>query len=216
MLPRPHALLLSIRRSRARAEVGQPPFRQASYSASVLHCLPKTAMLSYMSIATLRATVAAWLVAVGGCANMQPSPPERSEPHEALAFYVGTWTTSDPMFRETCAWLPEARRHVVCRARVQIPGGNRESLGVYSYDPTSGDYLYHGFGSRGGVLIERGRRIANGFHFTSERGTGAEHVRTRFTIEEGADGRVNTITERSRADGPWVVEQTLQYLRTRP
>jgi hypothetical protein len=165
---------------------------------------------------TLRAALAAWLLAVSGCANTQPSPTERSEPHEALAFYVGTWTTSDPKFQETCSWLPESRRHIICRARVQTASGTRESLGVYSYDQTSGEYLYHGFGSRGTVMIERGRRTPNGFHFTSERGTGTDRVRTRFTIEEAAEGRVNTVTETSKADGPWVVDDRTDYLRTRP
>jgi hypothetical protein len=177
-------------------------------------------MPTFVPNVTLRAALVTWLVVVGGCATTQPpnllSPTERSEPHEALDFYVGTWTTSDPKFRETCSWLPEGRRHIVCRARVQTASGTRESLGVYSYDQITSDYLYHGFGSRGGVMIERGRRISNGFHFTSERGTGAERVKTRFTIEEAADGRVNTITEKSTAEGPWVVEERTVYLRTRP
>ena len=119
-------------------------------------------------------------------------------------------------FRETCSWLPEGRRHIVCRARVQRAEGAVEALGVYSYDQTKGEYLYHGFGSRGGVTIERGHRIPDGFHFTSERGTGADRVRTRFTIVEGAQGRVSTVSETSKGEGPWVVEERVEYLRTRP
>jgi hypothetical protein len=65
-------------------------------------------------------------------------------------------------------------------------------------------------------MIERGRRIPNGFHFTSERGSNAETLRTRFTIEEATDGRVNTMTETSKADGPSVVVDRTVYLRTRP
>ena len=92
----------------------------------------------------------------------------------------------------------------------------REALGVYSYDPTQGEYLYHGFGARGGISKERGQRIAKGFHFTSERGTGVDRVRKRFTIEEAGQGRVNTVSETAKADGPWVVEERVEYLRTRP
>jgi hypothetical protein len=167
--------------------------------------------------------LAAWVALVSGCANSHsadlPSPLERSEPHAALAFYEGTWTILDKEhegYRETCSWLDEVRRHIVCRARVQKADGPRESLGVYSYDQARGEYLYHGFGSRGVIMIERGQRIPNGFHFTSERGAGADRVRTRFTIVEGAQGRVNTVSETSKAEGPWLVDERREYLRTRP
>ncbi len=52
-----------------------------------------------MCIVIRRVVLAAWLVSISGCANSQPvglpSPSERSEPHEALAFYEGTWTRLD-------------------------------------------------------------------------------------------------------------------------
>ena len=77
--------------------------------------------------------LAAWVASVSGCANSHsadlPSPLERSEPHEALAFYEGTWTILDKEhegYRETCSWLGEVRRHIVCRARVQSADGPRE------------------------------------------------------------------------------------------
>lgn len=176
-----------------------------------------------MAIVICRVALAAWFASVSGCSNSQsaelPLPSERSEPHEALAFYEGTWTIPDKKhesYRETCSWLAKARRHIVCRARDETANGPLESLGVYSYDQTTGEYLYHGFGSRGGVSTERGQRIPNGFHFTSERGTGADRVRTRFTIVEAAQGRVNTVSETAKADGPWVFDERLEYLRTRP
>ena len=89
-----------------------------------------------MCIVIRRVVLAAWLVSISGCANSQPvglpSPSERSEPHEALAFYEGTWTRLDGKpeedFRETCSWLPGGRRHMVCRARWQTANGPRETL----------------------------------------------------------------------------------------
>jgi hypothetical protein len=181
------------------------------------------AMPTKMAIVICRVALAAWLASVSGCSNSQsedlPSPSERSAPHEELAFYEGTWTIPDKeheSYRETCSWLPGGRRHIVCRARLQTADGPRETLGVYSYDQTRAEYLYHGFGARGSVTIERGQRIPKGFHFTSERGTGSDRVRTRFTIEEGTQGRVNTVSETAKAEGPWIVEEKLEYLRTRP
>lgn len=180
-------------------------------------------MPTSIAIVTCRVALAAWLASVGGYSHSQsaelPLPSARSEPHEALAFYEGTWTIPDKKhkrYRETCSWLAKGRRHIVCRARNETANGPVESLGVYSYDKTAGEYLYHGFGSRGGVSTERGQRIPNGFHFTSERGTGADRVRTRFTIVEAAQGRVNTVSETAKADGPWVLDERLEYLRTRP
>jgi hypothetical protein len=40
--------------------------------------------------------------------------------------------------------------------------------------------------------------------------------REATTIEEAAHGRVNTVTETATVEGPWVVEERLEYLRTRP
>ena len=183
----------------------------------------RISMPTKVSSVTRRVALSAWLASVVGFANSQSaslsSPLERSEPHEALAFYEGTWTITDKeheSYRETCSWLAGGRRHVVCSASVQTANGPRESVGVYSYDTTGGEYLYHGFGFRGNVVTERGQRIPKGFRFMSERGTGADRVLTRFTIEEGPHGRVNTVSEVSKTAGSWVVEERLEYLRTRP
>jgi hypothetical protein len=190
---------------------------QHLYSHNI-HAMPPVASTVIRCVA-----VAAWLASVSGCAISQPAglplPPERSEPHEALAFYEGTWTLLDKKregYQETCSWLDDRRRQIVCRTRLQTDSGLREALGVYSYDQTSREYLYHGFGGSGSLMTERGQRIPKGFRFTSEQGTGAEKVRKRFTIEEAAQGRVNTVSETSRAEGPWVIEEKLEYLRTRP
>jgi hypothetical protein len=180
-------------------------------------------MSKYVSTMIRAFALATSLLSVSGWANSQaatsPPPTERSEPHEALGFYEGTWTVSDSKhegYRETCSWLAGGRRHIVCKAHVQTASGTRETLGTYSYDPTSGDYLAHSFGVSGGVITERGQRIPKGFVFRSERGTGADKVQVRFTIEEAAQGHVNTVTETASAGGPWIVEEKLEYLRTRP
>jgi hypothetical protein len=205
-------LVAPYRRRRSPREVSMKAFarRQLADSAHGTVCRD-----------LLPVVLVAWFASVAVSARSQPadSPSARSEPHEALAFYEGTWTPQGKKlgrYRESCAWLTGGRRHVVCTARADTANGPVESLGVYSYDPTRGEYLYHGFGSRGAVSTERGQRISNGFRFVSESGVGADRVRTRFTITEGAPGRVNTVNEVAKADGPWVVEEELEYLRTRP
>jgi hypothetical protein len=180
-------------------------------------------MPTYVSTVALRVTFAAWLLAVSAGASAQPakppSPMERSEPHEALTFYEGTWTILEDKehasYRDTCSWLPEGRRHIVCKARAQTPNGPIEALGIYSYDQASGEYLYHGFNAGGRVSIDRGQRTPTGFLFLKEAGTGADRTRERFTLEEQAGGRVIAVTETAKADGPWVVDDRTIYLRTR-
>jgi hypothetical protein len=39
-------------------------------------------------------------------------------------------------------------------------------------------------------------------------------MQTRFTIVEADDGHVNTLNEVSKAGGPWVVDEKLEYVRT--
>ncbi|MDP1587018.1 MAG: hypothetical protein Q8M07_04715, partial [Prosthecobacter sp.] len=148
-----------------------------------------------------------------------PSPLLPSEPHEALAFYEGTWKTSHKDrvdVEETCTWLQGGRRHIVCRARRQASDGMREALGVYSYDEARREYVYHGFGSRGDLSFEHGQRIPNGFQFFSENGEGFQRSQARFTIVESVNGKVNTLLEETKAGGPWVVVEKVEYVRTRP
>lgn len=181
-------------------------------------------MSTRMTIVIYRVALAAWLAAVSGVASLQaadlPVASKSSDPYEALSFYVGTWTLLDKKhegYAETCSWLAGGgRRHIVCRSSVTTAEGSRESLGVYSYDQAKSEFVYHGFNKPGSVYIERGRRLPQGFVYTSEQGTGVDRVRTRFTIVEGEPGRVSTVNELSKADGPWVVDEKLEYLRTRP
>ena len=93
------------------------------------------------------------LVCTIACSQAQPnpSPATASPPHELLSFFEGTWIIADARpeegFRETCTWLAQGRRHMVCRASWQSASGPREGLSVFSYDAASGEYLYHGFRS---------------------------------------------------------------------
>ncbi len=174
-----------------------------------------------MPIVVKRLALAGLLASVGVDVHSQaadwPRPMERSEPHEALAFFEGTWTVpGNKGWRESCSWLAEGRRHIVCRPRWENPKGALEGLSVYSYDETNGAYLAHSFKASGLVTAERGHRIPRGFRFMSESGAGAERVRERLTLEEDVGGRVIVVSETAKGEGPWVVENKTGYLRTRP
>jgi hypothetical protein len=158
------------------------------------------------------------LVATVCVASTNPSSTSPSDPYEALEFYVGHWRLLDKGnedYRETCSWLAgDGRRHIICRSTREGPDGPRESLGVYSYDEANREFVYHGFGKRGSIYVERGQQIPRGFRYFSESGVGADRMQTRFTIVEADDGHVNTLNEVSKAGGPWVVDEKLEYVRT--
>ena len=180
-------------------------------------------MTIHPSCVLRRIVVGVCLASASVCAYSQSaaeaSPSQDPDPREALAFYVGTWTQpegKDTSYRETCSWLDQRRHHVVCRTSIQSGDKLREYLGIYSYDPHRAEYLYHGFGGSAGVYTERGQRMPKGFRFFSDRGSGADRVRTRMTLVESADGRVGTVTETATGDGPWEIKESVNYLRVRP
>ena len=170
-----------------------------------------------------RATISLMLAAAVGHAYSQPATPPAtrpatlSEPHEALAFFEGTWTTSDSTpdddFRETCAWLSEGRRHMICRSRWRAEDGRREGLSIFSHDPSTSEYRYHGFRSGGAVIVQKGQRLPRGWLFTSDRGTGADRVQSRVTIEKTAQDRFSFLRESAKSDNPWVVADKFKYVR---
>ena len=152
-----------------------------------------------------------------GQAQSRPSPNTASAPHERLAFFEGTWISTDSKpednFRETCAWLAQGRRHMVCRVQWQSLTGPREGFSVFSYDSAAGEYLYHGFRSGGAVVTHRGNPHGVGWQFTSERGEGLDRVQTRITIEPATEGGFRLLEESATGHGPWIVRGQVLYER---
>ena len=105
---------------------------------------------------------------------------------------------------------------MVCTTRWDNAKGVAEGLTVFSYDAEERVYFTHAFKANGALTVERGHPIAGGFRFANDRGTGAERVRERLTLEEEADGRVKVVSETAKGDGAWVVGNRTEYLRTRP
>ncbi len=170
---------------------------------------------------TKRFALACTLSLIGWHAQSQPADwfraAERSEPHEALVFFEGTWSVPGRSgWREVCSWLPEGRRHIVCKPRWETAKGTAEGLSVFSFDEANGIYQSHVFKANGRLAVENGRRVPGGFQFESESGAGAERVRERLTLQDAADGRVGAVTESAKGDGPWVLERKTEYVRTRP
>jgi hypothetical protein len=166
-----------------------------------------------------RAAVLLWLAATCGYSFSQPSssPAAPSDAHEALAFFEGTWTTSDSTpeddFKETCAWLAEGRRHMICRSSWKTEAGRREGLSIFSYDPSSNEYRYHGFRAGGAVVTHKGQRLPQGWLFMSDRGSGDDRIQSRVIIERTAEGRFGFLSESAKGDKPWSVGAKFEYIR---
>lgn len=176
-------------------------------------------MPAQFSFAHRRAPLAIWLATAIPCAYSQAvmPPTAPSDPHEALAFFEGTWTTSDAVpgdeFRETCAWLAEGRRHMLCRSRWRTVAGHREGLSIFSYNQASGEYLYHGFRPGGAVATHKGERLPKGWLFTSDRGAGDDRVQTRITIEKTAEGRFSFVSETAKGSKAWQITPKFEYIQ---
>jgi hypothetical protein len=166
-----------------------------------------------------------WLAFASGCAVVTlataqteavPRPLDPSPPHERLGMFEGTWTTADSTsedgFREHCAWLSEGRRHMVCKSRWNTPSGPREGLSVFSYDNATGDYVYNGFRAGGSHVIQRGSQQGGRWHFHSERGNGADRLRSRITIEP-TDSGFTFLSETSKGDEPFRAGARVEYVR---
>lgn len=151
-------------------------------------------------------------------AHAAPSPQTPSAPHEALTFFEGTWTVEElpagRRFREQCAWLPEGRRHMVCRNRsVTASGEPREGMSLFSYRAADSTYLYYGLGASGDIEVLQGRVIAVGWEFWGTRGVGPEPERERVRVQIARlpEGRFRFIEQTARGSAGFSAGDTIHY-----
>lgn len=151
-------------------------------------------------------------------ASSPVSPRTPSAPHERLTYFEGTWTVEElpatRRFREQCAWLPEGRRHMVCRNRsVSVSGEAREGMSMFSYRAADSTYLYYGLGAGGGVEVLEGRTTPDGWEFWGTRGVGpaADRERVRVTIMRLPAGRFRFVEQTARGAGAFSAGDTIHY-----
>ena len=116
-------------------------------------------------------------------------------------------------FVETCAWLPEGRRHMVCRVRWTGDSGPQEGMSVFSYSTSDTAYQYHGFRAGGRVVAQRGTLEGGVWRFFDEQGTGAALTRIRVTITPKAEGSFVFVRETAVGEGPWKAGTEVCYVR---
>ena len=101
---------------------------------------------------------------------------------------------------------------MVCRTTWRTATGPREGWSIISFSAAESTYLYYGLRAGGAVEPMRGRRLADGFEFTSESGTGASRQRARVTVTRLDPRRFRLVAESAVGDGPWKVEDTEHYV----
>lgn len=144
-----------------------------------------------------------------------PSAPV-TDPYQALSFFEGNWTIAGlpqgTRFDESCAWLSNVRRHLVCRSRTESANGVQEGLGVFSYRATDGTYLYRSFDPNGDVNTFEGRMVGDTWQFNGTLGTGTQARRTRLTITPGGERSFLLAEESATGNGPWQRQPTVRYV----
>lgn len=138
-----------------------------------------------------------------------------STPHEALAFFEGSWTIEERPAEwglvETCSFMEGGRRHMICRSAWTLPSGPRTSMSIFSYSEADSAYLYYGLRTNGLVVTMRGQPQPEGWEFVSESGTGTTRTRARVIIKRLSKERFRLTSEFGPADGQSVSVSTDHY-----
>jgi len=135
-------------------------------------------------------------------APMQATP---RPAHERLAILEGTWTKKNlpagETFRDTCAWLPEGRRHMICRQRAESARGVTEQMVIFSYRGVDSTYLLTVFLANGQVWRYEGRPDADRWVFDLVP-TRSDAPRLRQVLIPAGD-TIRFLEEVSENGGPW-------------
>lgn len=171
-------------------------------------------MVPVRNIASLPLSTAALIVlAIWAPKPVTAQAPASAPPHQALQFFAGSWTTAESKpeeeFRETCAWLAAGGRHMVCRAQWKDGKAQREGISIFSYDASSGEYVYNGFRPGGSIVTLRGALTSDGWLFTD----GPKAAKVRVTITRSIEGNFTLVSESRSADASWQVDGTVLYKR---
>lgn len=143
-----------------------------------------------------------------------PAPLTPLQPYENLAFFEGKWTVEgdDREYRETCAWLPEGRRHMICRARWKSSTGPRESMSIFSHEQGVG-YVRYGMNPMGRVDRMRGRLDGERWLWSADGGAEAKTTRIRASVTPEGKSGFRFTEETSEDGGPWKQSADVRYLR---
>ena len=126
----------------------------------------------------------------------QDGPAKPGPEHEALGYFVGSWSTEgqvndNPMMpagpftgMDKCDWF-DGKFAVVCKNKGSGPMGDNTSIGILSYSSMAGVYTYYGIGSDGMAMttVPRGTRDGKTWVYNDD----GEMGKNRYTIVQVSD-----------------------------
>ena len=177
-----------------------------------------TAIIATLFVAASAFSVVARALSAVPSQGAAPRTPRPA--HERLAVLEGTWTKKDlpagESFRDTCAWLPEGRRHMICVQRAESPRRASEQMAIFSYRGADSTYLLTVLLANGQVWRYEGRPDADRWIFelvSSQPGS----PRLRQLLIPAGD-TIRFLEEVSENGAPWRLSdpsEDFTYVRVR-
>jgi hypothetical protein len=119
-------------------------------------------------------------------------------------------------FRETCTWMPEGRRHLICRTRYNSDRGPQERMTIYSYRAADSTFLVYALMRTGEAFSYAGRPDGNRWlfdflpHAHDLRSDQRHRLRMVITVQPDT---IRFVEESSENGGPWQVTEDYRHVR---
>lgn len=159
----------------------------------------------------IRHQVAILVLGLSVASGAAQSPP----PVERLSVFEGTWAREGAptdSYRETCAWLPGGRRHLVCQSERQTPNGPVHNVKVHSY--RSQTYVVYAVMGNGPAWTYTGGPEGDRwvFNFQSDRPNNPQRLRMVITP---AKDRIRFVEESSTNGADWQTTEDYTQVRVK-
>ena len=179
-----------------------------------MRCIVIAMLCSCLSLAVAGAQDTTYRAPI---APMTPRPA-----YEKLRVFEGTWTLEgappEREFIETCTWMPEGRRHLICRTRYRSELGPQERMAIYSYRASDSTYLVYALMRTGEAFLYAGRPFGDRWildflpHADDLRWRPAQRVRMVITVQSDT---LRFVEESSENGRPWQVSEEYRYIKVR-
>lgn len=210
----PHAAELLALCRHTLNDAGGPVSSRRLVHILKLRCIAAVMVCSSLSLAAVSAQDAT---------RRAQTPPMTPRPaYERLGVFEGTWTLEgsppEREFIETCNWMPEGRRHLMCRTRYRNELGPQERMAIYSYRASDSTYLVYALMRTGEAFLYAGRSVGDRWvmdflpHAGDLRWRPAQRVRMVITVQSDT---IRFVEESSENGGPWQISEDYRYVRVR-
>lgn len=131
---------------------------------------------------------------------------------ERLSVFEGTWRNpAEARGEESCGWQAGARRHMICRARIETASGVREQTSIFSYRNRDSTYVVNVLIASGQLFTYMGR--VDGDRWVLDlQGSPGSTQRLRMVVTPEPES-IRFVEESSENGGPWQVTEDFTHVR---